>query len=110
MTVEMLGRYQSNPGMEHWKVAKRVMRYLQGTKDYGLTYIHIDHLKVVGYSNSNFAGCVDSRKSTLGYIFLLAGGVMSWRSSKQTIIATSTMEAEFIACYEATDESQIVHI
>jgi hypothetical protein len=57
---------------------------------------------VVGYSDSDFAGCVDSRKSTSGYIFLLAEGAISWRSGKQTIVATSTMEVEFIACYEAT--------
>jgi hypothetical protein len=93
MAVGMLGHYQSNPGMEHWKAAKRVMQYLQGTKDYGLTYRYTDHLEVVGYSDSDFAGCVDSRKFTLGYIFLLAGGAISWRSSKQTIVATSTMEA-----------------
>jgi hypothetical protein len=48
--------------MEHWKAAKRVMRYLQGTKDYGLTYRYTDHLEVVGYSDSDFAGCVDSKK------------------------------------------------
>ncbi|XP_062164967.1 secreted RxLR effector protein 161-like [Alnus glutinosa] len=77
MVVGMLGRYQSNPRMEHWKDAKKVMRHLQGTKDYGLTFRHIDHLEVVGYSNSDFAGCVDSRKSTSGYIFLLAGGAIS---------------------------------
>jgi hypothetical protein len=80
------------------------MRYLQGTKDYGSTYRYTNHLEVVGYSDSDsdFARCVDSRKSTSGYIFLLAGGAISWRSSKQTTVATSTMEAEFIACYEAT--------
>jgi hypothetical protein len=97
MAVGMLGRYQSNPGMEHWKAAKKVMRYLQRTKDYGLTFRHTDHLEVVGYSDSDFAGCVDSRKSTSGYIFLLVGEAISWRSNKQTIVATSTMEAEFIA-------------
>ena len=80
--VGILGRYQSNPGMEHWKAAKRVMRYLQGTKDYKLTYKHSDHLEVIGYSDSDFAGCIDSRKSTSGYIFILAGGAISWRSKK----------------------------
>jgi hypothetical protein len=105
MAVGMLGRYQSNPGMEHWKAAKKVMWYLQGTKDYGLTFRHTDHLEVVGYSDSDFAGCVDSRKSTSGYIFLLAGGAISWRSNKQTIVATSTMEVEFITCYEATTQA-----
>jgi hypothetical protein len=62
MAVGMLGHYQSNPGMEHWKAAKRVMRYLQETKDYRLTYRYTDHLEVVGYSDSYFAGCIDSRK------------------------------------------------
>lgn len=57
--VGMLGRYQSNPGMDHSKAAKKVLRYLQGTKDYMLTYTRSDHLKVVGYSDSDFAGCVD---------------------------------------------------
>jgi hypothetical protein len=103
MVVGMLGRYQSNPGLEHWKVVKKVMRYSQGTKNYSLTYKHTDHLEVVRYSDSDFVGCVDSRKSTSGYVFLLAArGAISWRSSKQTIVATSTMEAEFIAFYEAT--------
>ncbi|RVW75186.1 Retrovirus-related Pol polyprotein from transposon TNT 1-94 [Vitis vinifera] len=67
--VGMLGRYLSNPGMDHWKKAKRVMR----------------------------------RRSTSGYIFMLAGGAISWKSVKQTLIASSTMEAEFIACYEASN-------
>ncbi|XP_059461806.1 secreted RxLR effector protein 161-like [Corylus avellana] len=100
--VGMLGRYQSNPGMEHWKAAKKVMRYLQGTKNHMLTYKNVDYLEVIGYSDSDFAGCKDSRKSTSKYVFMLGGGTISWKSTKQTIIASSTMEAEFIACFEAT--------
>ncbi|KAL0553746.1 hypothetical protein IC582_007650 [Cucumis melo] len=64
--VGMLGRYQSNPGMDHWKAAKKVLRYLQGTKDYMLTYKRSDHLEVIEYSDSNFTDCVDIRKSTFG--------------------------------------------
>ena len=105
MVVGMLGRYQSNPEMEHWKATKRVMQYLQGTKDYGLTYKYADHLKVVEYSDLDFAGCVNSRKFTSRYIFLLIGGAISWRSSKYTIVATSTMQAEFIARYKATTQA-----
>ncbi|RVW81995.1 Retrovirus-related Pol polyprotein from transposon TNT 1-94 [Vitis vinifera] len=101
--VGMLGRYLSNPGMNHWKKAKRVMRYLQRTKDCMLTYHRSSHLEIVGYSDSDFAGCLDSRRSTSGYIFMLAGGAVSWKSVKQTLIASSTMEAEFIACYEASN-------
>ena len=80
--VGMLGRYQSNPGLDHWRAAKKVMRYLQGTKDYMLMFRHTDSLEVVGYSDADFAGCVDSRKSTSSYIFMLAGGAVSWRSAK----------------------------
>ena len=70
--IRMLGRYLSNPGKDHWKAVKRVMRYLQRTKDYMLTYRRSDHLEIIGYSDSDFAGCLDSRKSTSGYIFMLA--------------------------------------
>ena len=75
--VSMLGRYQSNPGMDHWRAAKKVMRYLQGTKKYMLTYRRADNLKVVGYSDSDLAGCIDTQKSTSGCIFLLAEGAIS---------------------------------
>jgi chaperone required for assembly of F1-ATPase len=100
--VGMLGRYQSNPGLDHWKAAKKVLRYLQGTKDYMLMFRRTDEFEVLGYSDSDFAGCLDSRKSTSGYIFMLAGGAVSWRSAKQTLTATSTMQAEFVACFEAS--------
>jgi len=60
------------------------------------TYRRSDHLEVIGYSDSNYVGCVDSRKSTFGYIFLLAGDAVSWKSAKQSMIATSTMKAEFV--------------
>ena len=102
--VGVLGRYQSNPGVDHWRAAKKVMRYLQGTKDYMLMYRQTDNLDLVGYSDADFAGCVDSRKSTYGYIFIMAGGAVSWRSVKQTLIATSTMEAEFVSCFQATSQ------
>ena len=103
--VGMLGRYQSNPGIEHWTTAKKVMRYLQGTKDYMLTYRESDHLDLIGYTDADFAGCQDSRKSTSGYIFMLASGAVAWKSTKQTLTASSTMEAEFVACYEATKQA-----
>ena len=103
--VGMLGRYQSNPGVHHWKAAKKVLRYLQGTKEHMLTYKRSNNLEVIGYSDSDYAGCVDTRKSTFGYLFLLANGAISWKSAKQSVIATSTMEAEFVACFEATIQS-----
>ena len=100
--VGMLGRYQRNSGMDHWKVAKKVMRYLRGTKYYILTFKRSDNLEVIGYTDLDFVGCVDSRKSTFGCVYLLAGAAISWKSAKQTIIVASKLEAEFVACFEAT--------
>ncbi|XP_059627567.1 secreted RxLR effector protein 161-like [Cornus florida] len=100
--VGMLGRYQNNPGIDHWKAVKKVLRYLQGTKDYMLTYKRTDNLEVIGYSDSDYAERMDTRKSTFGYVFMLAEGPTSWKSQKQSLVASSTMEAEFVACYEAT--------
>ena len=67
--VGMLGRYQSNLGIDHWKVAKKVMRYFQGTKDYMLMYRWTDNLEVIDYSDSDYPGCIDLRKSTLGCLY-----------------------------------------
>jgi len=78
------------------------MRYLQGTKDYMLMYRRTDNLEVIGYSDSDFAGCINSRKSTSRYIFLMTGGAISWKSAKYTLTTTSTMEDEFVFCFEAT--------
>jgi hypothetical protein len=98
----VLGRYQQNPEPEHWKLVKKTLRYLQGTKDLMLTYKRTDNLEVIGYSDSDFAGGGDDKKSTSGYIFTLAKGAISWKSSKQSVTASSTMEAEYVACHEAT--------
>ena len=65
-------------------------------------YRQTDNLDAIGYSDSDFAGCVDSLRSTSGYIFMMAGGAISWRSVKQTLTATSTMEVDFVSCFEAT--------
>ena len=98
----MLGRYQSNPGIDHWRAAKKVTRYLQRTKDYMFMYKQTNNINVIDYSNSDFAGCVDSHKSTSGYIFLMASGVILRRSVKHTLTATSTMEVEFVSFFEVT--------
>lgn len=102
LVTGVLGRYQDNPGIDHWKMVKKALRYTQGTKGLMLTYRRTDSLEIEEYSDADFAGDVDDRKSTSGYVFTLAGGAVSWKSSKQTITASSTMFAEFVACYEAT--------
>jgi len=102
--IVMLDRYQSNPRIAYWKAAKKFMRYLQGTKNYILSYRHVKNREVIGCSDSDFARCQDSRKSTSEYIFMLIGGAISYKSVKQTIFASSIIKAEFIACLEATSQ------
>ena len=84
------GQYQSNPSLDHWKAAEKVMRYLQGTTDYRLTYMHINQLEVIGY--------LESLPEDI-YIYIYIGGDISQRSTIQTIVASSTIEA--IKYYEA---------
>lgn len=84
---------------------KCVMRYLKRTKDFVLTYQNSDNLEIIGYSDSDFAGCPDSRRSIFGYIFLLVGGVVSWKTSKQTLVSPSIMAEEFVACFEASNHA-----
>ena len=77
-----------NPKETHWKVAKRIMRYVNGTKEYGVLFSSADNL--IGYTNSDWAGSVDDRKSTSGYVFHLGLRAISWASKKQPIVDLST--------------------
>ena len=83
-------------------MAKKVLRYLQGTKDLMLTYRCTDTLEVVGFSGSNYAGCVDDKKSIYGYIFMMIELVVLWKIVKKMLTTSYTMEEENVACYEAT--------
>jgi hypothetical protein len=98
----MLGRYQKDPDINHWNGIKKTLRYIQGTNGLMLTYKRSNNLEIVGYSDSDFAGYLDTERSTSDYVFKLAGGPILWSSSKQNVMTSSTMYAEFVACYEAT--------
>ncbi|CAL8999519.1 unnamed protein product [Prunus brigantina] len=101
-SISVLGRFQSNPGQAHWVAGKKVLRYLQRTKEYKLVYRKVEELKLEGYADADFAGCLDTQKCTSGVVFLFAGGAVAWKSVKQQNVSTSTMQAEFLAIYEAT--------
>ncbi|KAH9697541.1 hypothetical protein KPL71_023649 [Citrus sinensis] len=102
--VGMVSRYQSNPGPGHWTAVKHIMKYLKRTKNYMLVYSG-DELIPVGYTDYDFMSDKDSRKSTSGYVFTLGSGAISWRSVKQSCIADSTTEAEYVAASEAAKEA-----
>ena len=83
-------RYQANPGEEHWKVVKTILKYLRRTKDKFLIYGDSE-LKLKGYIDVSFASDKNDSKSILGYVFTLNGGAVSWKSSKQAMVADSTI-------------------
>ncbi|KAK9716445.1 hypothetical protein RND81_06G234100 [Saponaria officinalis] len=101
--VGKLSRYTSRPGKEHWKAITRVLGYLKSTIDYGLVYSKYPSA-LDGYSDASWITSANDNKSITGWIFVLGGGAISWASKKQTIIAHSTMEAEFITLTAAGKE------
>lgn len=101
--VGTVSRFLSNPGREHWNAVKWILRYLRGTTSLRLCFGG-DKPTLVGYTDSDMAGDIDSRKSTSGYLIKLAGGAVAWQSRLQRCVALSTTEAEFIAITEACKE------
>ena len=99
-SISKLSRYTSNPRVDHWKAIIKVLRYLRYTLNYGLNYTRYP-VVLEGYSDANWISNMKDIKSTSGYVFTLGGVVVSWKSSKQTCIAKSTMESEFIALDKA---------
>lgn len=100
----MLSRYMMSPTNEHWEAAKAVLRYLRGTADLGLMFSK-NSSGVHGYTDSDFAGDIISRRSTSGMIFLKNGTPVVWASKLQIPVTTSTCEAELIACCSAVKEA-----
>ena len=95
-----------SPGTKHWQAIKRIFRYLSGTRHFGLFYpkggLLPPHLHA--FSNSDWAGCYDTRVSTSGFCFMLGNSCISWLSKKQPTMATSSCEAEYRAAFTATVE------
>jgi hypothetical protein len=101
--VGALSKYMSAPQKQHWDAAKHVLRYLRGTTDVGIQFGQGEGLKC--WCESDFAGDLDSRKSTSGYVFTLYGGAVCWSSKLQPTVAVSTTEAEDMAAGHAVKEA-----
>ncbi|XP_057497372.1 uncharacterized protein LOC130782092, partial [Actinidia eriantha] len=103
--VGIVSRYQSSSGREQWTAIKNIIKYLKRTRNYMLVY-QANSLVLIGYTDSDFRSDKNFRKSTSENIFTLrGGGAISWRSSKQSCVADSTMEAEYMAASEAANEA-----
>nr|GEV20226.1 zinc finger, CCHC-type [Tanacetum cinerariifolium] len=103
--VSRLSRYTSNPSNAHWKAITRVLHYLRYSRDYGLHYDR-HHAVIEGYNDANWISNIKDSRSTSGYVFTLGGAAISWKSSKQTVIAKSTMELEFITLDKYGEEAE----
>ena len=95
--VSLISRYMEHPTKLHLQAATKILRYLRGTADYGVFYKKGGNEELVAYTDSDYAGDLDDRKSTSGYVFLLSSAAISWLSKKQPVVSLSTTEAEFIA-------------
>ena len=101
--VGVVSRFMSRPGKQHWEAVKWILRYLKGSLDTCLCFIGAS-LKLQGYVDVDFAGDIDSRKSTIGFVFTLGGTTISWASNLQKIVTLSTIEVQNVATTEAEKE------
>ena len=94
----------AQPTAAHWQAGKGVLRYLAGTANYGITFGGT-RSGLEAYTDADYAGDIDTRRSTTGYVFILNGGAISWSSRLQQTVASSTTESEYMAAASATKEA-----
>ncbi|PKA65558.1 Retrovirus-related Pol polyprotein from transposon TNT 1-94 [Apostasia shenzhenica] len=104
-SVSMISRFMSSPSILHYAAAKRILRYLNGTRKLGIKYAKEFKSSLIGFSDSDWAGSIDDRKSTSAYIFCIGTNVIAWSSRKQQTVALSLAEAEYSAAAEAACEA-----
>jgi hypothetical protein len=100
--VVLVARYMQTPHESHWKAAKRILRYVCGIVQFGIHYSSGGTPLLVGFTDSDWAGDPDDRKSTTGYVFSLGSGPVTWACKKQQAIALSSAEAEYRAAVNAS--------
>ncbi|CAL8116761.1 unnamed protein product [Prunus armeniaca] len=104
--ISVVSRYMGNPGKQHWDAVKWILRYLKGSWRQRIMFEkQKENARVLGYVDADYAGDLDKRRSTSGYVFTCAGRPISWRALLQPITALSTTEAEYIALAEARKEA-----
>ena len=104
-TISMVSRFAKNPSSEHFNAINQILQYFARSPERGITFGGEKELKLIGYSNFDWAGDHVDRKSTSGFIFMLNGGPISYASKKQAIVALSSTEAEYVALNLAVREA-----
>lgn len=103
--VSILSRFMHCASELHLKAAKRVIRYVKSTSDFGVKFTRSKEFKLVGFSDSDWGGSIDDMRSTSGYCLTLGSSIFSWSSKKQETVAQSTAEAEFVAATAAVNQA-----
>ncbi|XP_068486875.1 uncharacterized mitochondrial protein AtMg00810-like [Phaseolus vulgaris] len=108
--VSLISRYMATTKASHWAATKRIMRYVQGTIEYGILYLKGGKTEITAYSDSNYTGDLDDRQSTFGAVFIIGSGAVSWASKKQSVVSLSTTEVEYIAAAACSYQCIWLHI
>jgi len=103
--VQQLSQFLDSYSFAHWNAAVRIVRYLKGTRDLKLVLGGTNPISLVGFTDSDWANCLDTRRSVGGYSFTLGSGVVSWTTRKQKTVASSSCEAEYTAAFECGKEA-----
>lgn len=99
--VSLCSRYMADPSYLHLKAAKRILRYVCGTVNFGIHYFSTDSVKLIGFSDSDWGSNLDDRKSTSGNCFSLGIGLVTWSSKNQATVALSSTKAKYVALTSA---------
>lgn len=100
--VSILSQFMANPHEIHWIAAKRVLRYLKGTINFGIEFTNACNVELTGHSDSDWDGNIDDRKSTTGYLLNIRSGAISWSNKKHATISLSSIEVEYKVLCSAT--------
>ena len=103
--VNCVARFSFKPTQQHWNAVTHIMRYPKGTTNHGILYSKNNACNISGYSDANWAGDINDRKSTSGYAFFMSGGAITWKSQKQWGVGLSAAEVEYMALSAATQEA-----
>ncbi|KAL3677349.1 hypothetical protein R1sor_027297 [Riccia sorocarpa] len=104
-SVSILSRFMSAPKIPHLQATKRLLRYLKGTKDFGVLFSKDNDVQICGFTDADWAGCKETRRSTTGFIFMLGRSPITWSSKKQPTVACSSTKAEYRALSEGAKEA-----
>ncbi|XP_016549467.1 secreted RxLR effector protein 161-like [Capsicum annuum] len=101
-SVGVISRFMQQSSKVHFGAAKRVLRYIAGTMDYGIWYSQVSNFRLCGFTDSDYVGSLDDRQSISAHVSTLGSGVVTWSSKKQATTTLSTLEAEYFAATSAT--------